>query len=405
MLLLAPLNLCAATWEVCDHCQFRTLHEAVAHASPHDRLAVHEGTYAEGLVLIDKPLHLMGIDHPIIDGNHQQHVFYVRADDVTIEGFIIQNSGMSYVSELAGIRIEESKNCQILNNTFRGNTYSVYLAKVDTCTIKENSMTGNAQDEVSGGNGIHLWYSQHITVQHNDLSHHRDGLYFEFTPDSLVEDNISHDNIRYGLHFMFSSSNRYLRNIFSHNQTGVAVMYSKNVEMTGNHFEKSWGRTSYGLLLKDISDSLIQQNEFIGNTIGIFSDESNRDTFLHNNFKHNGWAVNILGSSDNNNFTENNFISNYFNVATNSQASLNIFEKNYWSPYQGYDLNHDGLGDTAFRPMDIFSLWLSQYPELVALLGSPVIQFLEVAEKAFPVLTPKTLEDKTPSMKPFATIQ
>ena len=52
--------------------------------------------------------------------------------------------------------------------------------------------------------------------------------------------------------------------------------------------------------------------------------------------------------------------------------------------------------------MKIFGLWINRHPELVALLASPVIEFLEMAEKVFPVLTPKSLEDKSPSMKPLA---
>jgi nitrous oxidase accessory protein len=63
-------------------------------------------------------------------------------------------------------------------------------------------------------------------------------------------------------------------------------------------------------------------------------------------------------------------------------------------------LNHDGIGDIPFRPMKIFSLWVGRYPELVALLQSPVIEFLEVAERIFPVLTPKTMQDQNPRMKP-----
>ena len=391
----APAN----TFQICSSCEITSLREAIQKAQSGDTLEVQKGTYKEGMVVIDKPLHVLGIDHPIIDGLNQEHVFKIKADGVTLEGLVIQNSGVSTVSEFAGIRIEDSKRCKFLNNILQNNTYSFYLAKIEDCLIQGNTITGNAKSEVFGGNGIHLWNSHALTLRDNKIQHHRDGIYLEFTTDSLIEGNWSAYNLRYGLHFMYSHRNRYFKNSFIQNQTGVAVMYSRHIEMRVNHFEKSWGPSSYGLLLKDISDSVIEGNMISENTVGIFADGVSRDEFLHNNFKNNGWALRLLGNSENNIFRENNFVSNYFNVATNSRENSNLFEQNYWSDYRGYDLNHDGMGDVPFRPMKIFSLWVSQYPELVILLQSPVIEFLEVAERIFPILTPKSMQDEKPRMK------
>ncbi|MDO8494153.1 MAG: nitrous oxide reductase family maturation protein NosD [Deltaproteobacteria bacterium] len=399
------LLLALATLQVCPQCPISSVQEAVAMANAGDTIEVASGHYPEGLVLIDKPLKLTGEGKPVIDGGNQEHVFYVRADDVTIDGFVIQNSGKSYISEYAGIRAEESKNCHFTNNTFLNNTYSVYLAKVENCLIEKNEMTGNAKNEVMGGNGVHLWYSNKIAVRENAIRYHRDGIYIEFSGNSLFANNRSEKNIRYGMHFMYSNQNKYLNNIFSENQTGVAVMYSKNIEMTGNRFEKSWGNSCYGLLIKTISDSVIANNVFYADTIGLFADDSNRNRIEGNLFEANGWAVNMLGSTEENTFVGNDFINNYFDFATNSKTPLNRLESNYWSSYRGYDLNHDGLGDVAFRPMKTFSVWISHYPELVALLGSPVIEFLETAERVFPVLTPQTLQDIAPRMQRLTRIQ
>jgi len=58
---------------------------------------------------------------------------------------------------------------------------------------------------------------------------------------------------------MFSDSCEYTNNTFKNNGAGVAVMYTKNVMMYENHFSKNWGAASYGILLKDISDSKIEK--------------------------------------------------------------------------------------------------------------------------------------------------
>lgn len=391
----------AKTLVVCPACSVKSVREAVSTAQANDTILVKKGFYPEGLVLIDKPLQLIGEGDPVVDGKRKEHVFYVRANNVTINGFTIQNSGASYISEYAGVRVEENQNCQIKNNVFRNNTYSIYLAKVNDCLLEENNIVGSAKEEVLGGNGIHIWYSNRIVIQNNIIKKHRDGLYLEFVENSLIKNNTSQNNIRYGMHFMYSHQNGFHNNRFVDNVTGVAVMYSRHILMERNRFEKSWGHASYGLLLKEINDSEINQNLFYANTIAILADGANRNQFKKNQFQKNGWAVTIYGSSMNNTFTKNNFISNYFDVATNTKKPINEFNQNYWENYEGYDLDQDGWGDAPYYPIKSFSLWVSRYPELIVLFGSPVISFLEVAERAFPVLTPKTLSDPKPKMKFF----
>src|SRR5690606_10390820 len=124
------------------------------------------------------------------------------------------------------------------------------------------------------GNGIHLWKCHHITVDGNTIEGHRDGIYFEFVTNSLIVNNHSEGNIRYGLHFMFSHDDEYRNNAFVNNGAGVSVMYTKGVRMIDNTFSRNWGASSYGLLLKDIRDSFVTGNKFIENSTAIFMEGS-----------------------------------------------------------------------------------------------------------------------------------
>lgn len=389
----------AVVHQVCLTCKQTSIQAAIKIAKPFDVIEVASGSYPVGMLIVDKPLTLRGTNKPTLDGLKKQNVIHVLAPNVIIEGFRIIGCGSSDIAEYAGVRVEEVDNCQIKNNVFDSNVYSVYLAKSDNCLIEGNTMSSKSVVESISGNGIHMWNSKHIRILKNKIQGHRDGIYIEFSTDSLIQGNVSTHNIRYGLHFMYSHRNHYIGNDFIDNQTGVAVMFSKNIEMTGNRFQKSWGRASYGLLLKDISDSNISGNNFEGNTVGVLLDAANRNRFFNNTLKQNGWALTILGNSDSNIFSKNKFISNFFDATTNAQVSQNTFQNNYWSAYRGYDLNHDGIGDQPFRPMKMFGRWVARFPELVALLGSPVIEFLEVAERVFPVLTPTTFVDPFPLMR------
>jgi len=398
LVFLSMPPLLAETLHVCSSCANTTIRSAIFAAHNQDTIVVANGVYPEGQLLVDKSLIILGENRPVVDGLNQGHVFLVKADHVSISGFKIQNSGVSVVEEFAGILADDVLDCSFIDNVLKNTTYAIYLAHVEGCRLDANVMMGNAKDEVNGGNGIHMWYSKKISIRNNHIQNHRDGIYLEFSDDCVLEGNKSVHNLRYGLHFMYSNRDLYIRNTSEYNQTGVAVMYSHHIVMDGNHFSHSWGRTSYGLLLKEIDDSQIVSNMFFGNTVGIYMDGVNRSQFTENSFRNNGWGVEILGSAADNQFSANNFMSNYFDVATNSLEIHNTFDGNYWDSYKGYDLNKDGVGDVPFRPMKVFSLWIGQYPELVALLESPVIDFLEMAERIFPVLTPKLLQDNAPRM-------
>ena len=48
-----------------------------------------------------------------------------------------------------------------------------------------------------------------MNISDNHLTKLRDGIYFEFVSNCKIENNLSEENLRYGLHFMFSNHNDY----------------------------------------------------------------------------------------------------------------------------------------------------------------------------------------------------
>jgi nitrous oxidase accessory protein len=239
-----------------------------------------------------------------------------------------------------------------------------------------------------------------MIIVNNTIQGHRDGIYLEFVTESTIQKNLSQKNIRYGLHFMFSHNDSYLDNTFKNNGAGVAVMYSKNVLMDNNVFEKNWGASSYGILLKDISNSHIKNNRFIQNTIGIHMEGSSRIEIDRNVFQGNGWAIKVQASCDDNTFHHNNFHGNSFDIATNGTMMLNKFYNNFWDKYDGYDMNKNGIGDIPYHPVSMYSMIVEQNPNSLMLLRSFMVSLLDRAEKAIPSLTPEKLMDDKPKIKP-----
>jgi nitrous oxidase accessory protein len=335
-----------------------------------------------------------------LDGEGKHEVLKIVADGVVVEGLVVANSGRSEIEDLAGIKVENSKNCVIKNNVLKNNFWAIYLANVENCILEGNRILGSFQEgEAYSGNGIHIWQAKRVRVKDNYITGHRDGIYFEFVQDSIIEGNLSEGNWRYGLHFMFSHRDVYERNIFRKNGVGVAVMYTKKVIMRENRFELNWGGSSYGLLLKAIDDSLVEKNVFFKNTAGILMDECQRSIVRRNDFLENGWALRVWANSMENLITENNFIANTFDLSTNSAKNPNRIEGNYWSSYRGYDLNGDGVGDIPYRPVKLFSYIVENNPAASVLIKSFFVELLNIVEETLPAVITVAIEDPKPLMR------
>ncbi len=389
----------AGTITICRSCEVKTIRAGVTLASDFDTLLIKKGTYKEFNIIIDKPLVLLGENYPIIDGEDKGEIITIISDGVTVDGLFIINVGTSYTSDFAAIRVVKSENFLIQNVVLEKLFFGIYLEKSNNGKIYHNKIIGDAVDEYNSGNGIQLWYSKNIVVEKNIVQHVRDGIYLEFSDNITINDNKSSNNLRYGLHFMFSNDDVYTNNTFDSNGAGVAVMFSKRIKMVNNTFKNNWGTASFGVLLKEINDAEISGNTFEENTIGINIEGSNRIEYKNNEFIKNGWAIKVRGACYTNSFVNNNFLYNSFDISYNSNLNDNKFENNYWSGYTGYDLDKNGIGDIPYRPVKLFSYIVNRTPETIVLLRSLFMDIIDFSEKVSPVFTPDNLVDANPLMK------
>ena len=377
----------------------KSIRTAIRIANNGDTILVAAGMYKEGNLIISKQLTLIGDKYPIIDGQNKYEVFSIKASKVVIDGFKIYHSGTSNLDDYAGIKIYDSREVTIQNNILDDTYFGIYLQYAKRCVIKNNQLKANNKEEQQSGNGIHCWKSDSLSITGNTVDGHRDGIYFEFVTNSFIKTNTTSNNIRYGLHFMFSNNDTYQFNSFIGNGAGVAVMYSNKVSMLNNQFKENWGDAAYGLLLKEISDSYITGNTFEKNTTGIYLEGASRINMSHNIFKNNGWAMKIQASCMDITVSTNNFVGNTFDIGTNGSLVLNTFNKNYWDKYEGYDLNHDTMGDIPYRPVSMYSMIVEQNPPAMMLFRSFITSLLDKTEKLIPSLTPENLKDNTPLMR------
>jgi len=396
---MLPLRLSAQGDTVIVSEKGLPLAAAIAAARPGGVVVILPGRYKVHELTVQKPLTITGRGYPLLDGEGKGEILRIAADDVTVEGLKFTGTGISYTQDRAAVRVTGAGNCTIRNNRFETVLYGIYLAKVTSCHVAGNDLSASGGTEAKSGNGIHLWQARETRIENNHVTGFRDGIYFEFVHNTEVVKNLSEKNLRYGLHFMYSDDCNYVSNTFRQNGAGVAVMYTKRVHMSRNRFEKNWGSSAYGLLLKEIADSRIEHNVFEENTTGLYADGADRIKAIGNDFNRNGWAVKVGGSTLDGLFTANNFLDNTFDVSTNSQAPSTKFEGNYWSSYKGYDLNRDGIGDVPHAPVRLFAVIVERNPQAILLMRSALTTLLDAAERMMPSLTPALFVDPRPYTK------
>lgn len=396
--LILQFSVLATTFEVGSDKPYKKIKTTLALAKNGDTVFVYGGVYKEGNIIIDKEIKFIGKNLPVLDGQKKYEVLSVKSNNTLVSGFFVQRSGYATLEDPGGIKVYDAKNVTICNNVLDDNFFGIYIQYSQNCIVKNNRIKAYGVEEQQIGNGIHCWKSDSLQIIGNRISGHRDGIYFEFVTNSVIWRNISTGNIRYGLHFMFSHNDSYITNVFKNNGAGVSVMFTKNVKMFNNTFEENWGDAAYGLYLKEISDSYIFGNHFIRNTSAIHMEGTSRIKVEKNVFESNGWGMKIQASCMDNEVVSNNFIANTFDISTNGSLVLNTFNGNYWDKYEGYDLNHDKVGDVPYHPLSLFSVIVENNPTAMLLFRSFMVSLLDKSEKMIPSLTPDNFIDNKPLM-------
>lgn len=379
-------------------------------ASPGATVEIAEGVYREHL-RIEKPVQLVARGTVVIDGDGNGDIIDILAPDVTVRGFTIRNTGTDLDKENVAIRVSAPRTV-IEGNTLEDILFGIDLREAPDSRIAGNRIGGKDLDIARRGDGLRLWRSDRTIVEDNVIHDGRDAILW-YSKGIVVRRNLGYDS-RYGLHLMFSDEVTITDNEFRGNSVGIYLMYSSGVEILRNRLLQNRGPSGYGIGLKEADRFTVRENLFAGNRSGIYLDgspftESQPGVFTLNTIAYNDAGCTILPSARGNEFTENNFIDNIDQVAVAGRGALagNRFWKgergNFWSDYTGYDQNGDGVGDFVHESQTLFEDLMAREPSLRLFLFSPAQQAIEFVARAIPAVRPEPkFADEVPLMRPVA---
>ncbi len=360
------------------------------------------GTYA-GPVVIDKPIEIDGRNQVTIDGGGKGTVVLLKTDGVTLKNLHLTHSGISHNDIDSAVQVRGKYNI-IKDNVIDDCLFGVDLQQSENNVVRRNHIRSKPFELGQRGDSVRLWYSFHNKITDNIVDDSRDMVVW-YSANNEIKNNHITDS-RYSLHFMYSRYNLVENNEYYNNTVGIFLMYSDGVVVRNNSITHAAGATGVGIGFKETSDLIIENNKILYCSSGFYIDMSPFQPDTTNHFKNNLLAYNDIGIRFLNDwrgniFQQNQFVDNMTPVVVSGRGSANnnVWEGNYWSDYEGFDRDANGVGDT---PHEVYSyadrLWQDVH-DAQFFKGTPLLEALDFLERLAPFSKPTMLvRDKTPRM-------
>lgn len=396
-----------------------------------------------GAVEIAKDVTLEGLSGTVLEGPGRGSVVTVSAPGAVVRGLTVRGSGRDLEAMDAGVFVKQSATGALVEgNRLEGNLYGIYLHGAENSAARGNVIVGIAEGRVNeAGNGVSVWNAPGARVEDNDIRFGRDGIFVAASKRNIFRGNRFRD-LRFAVHYMYTNHGEVVGNVSIGNTVGFAIMYSHSLIVRDN---VSDGDLNHAFLFNFANGSNISGNTVHGRLLPagrwaspglrgkearehglpaaddapalavgglrngpekcVFIYNANKNKFRGNWFEGCEIGVHFTAGSEGNDISENAFIRNRNQVKYVGTRYLDWSKDgrgNFWSDNPAFDLDGDGIGDTAYRPNDIIDKVLWTSPQAKVLVNSPAVQIIRWAQAQFPALLPGGVIDSRPLMAPTA---
>lgn len=380
----------AAQWEVSSADEFR---QALVKAEEGDTIRLSEGVY-EGSFEINRPLTVEGSEGTVIDAQGKGSCLFVKANNVVIRSLELKNYGSDLYQLDSGVRINDRVHgVELTKLKMQGPGFGIRADHASDITIKNSEIRGKKRMHVlDRGDGVYFNYVRGAVLDGNKVLFTRDGFYFENT-DEISSDNNYFGGVQYGIHYMYARSASASGNKAVGSIGGYAIMSSERIELKNNTSDRT---VEFGVLLNESEHSVVAGNivsrvhnprgkpalDTEGKGIFIYGGGINSVT--NNSFERSDIGVSMAMGGEGTALSRNRFVDNKTQVRYVGSQTVDWSKEgvgNYWSSYQGWDLNNDGIGDRAYQPNDALDRLFWHYPNARFLMDSPVVSLLRFLAK------------------------
>ncbi len=406
-------------------------------ATDGDEVLLAAGTY-HGPLHIAHRLTLVGAAGAVIAGSGKGSVITISAPEAVVRGLNVRGSGRALESMDSGVFVEQSaRGAVVEDNHLEDNLFGIYLHGAPDSIARHNVVVGLRQvHNGETGNGITVWNAPGAKVLDNDFRYGRDGIFAITSRNNVVKGNRFRD-LRFAVHYMYTNDGEIVGNVSKGNLIGYALMFSKHLVIQDNISDHDRDRgilfnaTNYadisgntviggmqpaerwatsdnrgadeGVPQTEQASSVPAGEQRIGPEKCVFIYNTNKSRIDDNWFEGCAIGVHFTAGSEGNDISGNAFVNNANQVKYVGTRHLDWSKNgrgNYWSDNPAFDLNGDGVADTAYRPNDLIDRVLWTAPAAKVLINSPAVQVIRWAQAQFPAILPGGVIDSHPLMSP-----
>ncbi|RQG91814.1 nitrous oxide reductase family maturation protein NosD [Natrarchaeobius chitinivorans] len=378
--------------------EYDSLQAAIDAAKSGETIAL-EGQFDERVTVetADLTLEATG-EGASIDGGGEDTVVHIAAENVTLDGVWVRESGHERSNEDAAVHVNGSGST-LSDVRITETTYGVWIGEAEDVTVADATIVGREDvPETERGNGIHLDRADGAELHDNRITTVRDGIYFSWSEEVVASGNAMWD-LRYGVHYMYSDDNRLEDNVAFDNDVGYALMVSQNLTIVNNTAVNNDGPSGQGILVKGVDYSEIRGNAVVANGNGFYVYNAHGNDIVDNLVLENEVGVQFTAGSSDERVVGNSFIANGQSAyaPTNAQIHWNDTDRgNYWSDARPLDLDGDGTSETRHQPAGTVERLVHEQPQAAVFAESAAFDAVRMAESSFPVLESPGVVDHRP---------
>lgn len=338
---------------------------------------------------ISRPLEIRGQRGSSLVGTGRGTVVDVKADDVTLKNLAIRGSGRRHTAEDAGVSASGQR-IKLEHLDVEDCLFGISLRMCHDCLVDASRVVGRMDDPELRGDAIKLWESDRSIVRGSRVESARDIVVW-YSRHVTLDGNVVTGS-RYGSHFMYAHDSRVVNSRFVDDVVGVFVMYSTRVTVEDNVLAGASGPAGVGIGFKEADDVVLRRNAIVANTTGAYLDQSPRTPGKTLKLSGNLVALNrvglrLHGAEKGATFEDNEFRENASMVLVDGtgDAPAVEFDGNYFSDYEGYDLDADGVGDVAYEERVLSADLMVTRPDLRLFDGSAAFGAVDAISRAVPM--------------------
>ncbi|BCV65152.1 nitrous oxide reductase family maturation protein NosD [Shewanella carassii] len=375
-------------------------------------LTLAAGEY-QGPLVISKTITVLGRPGTVIDGGGKGSAVTIAAAGVRLEGLEIRNWGADLYEHDSGVRLlPGADDVQLLRLELQGPGFGIHGEKLKRPRIEHCKILGDDKRYfLDRGDGIFLEYVEAPELHYNSIHSVRDGIYLENVDVSRASHN-EFSRQQYGIHYMYTRQDCAWNNNAWNLLGGYALMSSKAITLEHN---KVTNAVDFGILLNVTNNSEVHHNLVAtihnpkgdpaiaseGKGLFIYGAADNR--ISHNRFSDSDTGISVALGGEGNSLWRNSIENNLTQVryvGDKAQEWSYQGQGNYWSSYQGWDLDANGLGDSPYQPNDALDRLFWLYPEARLLMDSPVVLLLRWLQRQLSLGEDIGIRDSFPLLQP-----